>query len=214
MDDRYLYEEEYFSERSYGLDEKRRYQYKLDCENVKKRASGKSILDIGCGLGLFLDEFDDSWFKLGIEPSNYASAVCTKKHICILEPDQVIPGVYDVVVLRGTLQHIYNPIETLDLATRALRSGGLLAILATPNTDSLGYLRWGTLPALDAPRNWIPFGKKMLKNILNRLDYREIDITLPYGKPYANPVKDLYKFIIGKPTAFPGNMMDVYAWKR
>ena len=120
---------------------------------------------------------------------------------------------HNVAVFRGVLQHLPNPVEMLEKAQERLVPGGLLAILATPDTDSIGYKRWGTLPALDPPRNWIPFGHRMLGNILERMGFEGIEFEYPYGKPYANPAIDLWNFLIGKPTAFPGNMMDCFAWR-
>lgn len=219
MDDRFLYGEEYFVERGYGVDQKRDAQYLLDVDKICSRVSDKAtyILDVGCGNGEFLNKFGGKWVLYGVEPSDYAAKIAVNKGITILDEHYknfAGEDFFDVVVYRGTLQHMSNPIDILYETTFAMKSGGMLAILATPNTDSLGYWRWKTLPALDAPRNWIPFGQHMLKNILIRLGYENIEFKFPYEKPYANPLKDLGNFIIGKPTAFPGNMMEVFAWKK
>jgi hypothetical protein len=109
---------------------------------------------------------------------------------------------------------------SLIASTNALKENGILAILATPNTDSLVYHLWNTLPALDAPRNWILFGSNGLKNILNRLGYEIIGINYPYlNSPYAKPMQDWLNFGISliagyRPFAFPGNMMEIFARKR
>ena len=216
MDDRSLYGRSYFTDRHYGLDSKRETQYNLDYRKIVSRVpDGGSILDVGCGLGVFLNRFlQSNWKRYGYEVSDFAKNECVENGITMLESLSTVEEDYfDVVVYRGTLQHISNPIDSLYESSRALKHGGLLAILATPNTNSLGYRRWKTLPALDKDRNWVEFSDIMLLNILRRLGYRSIVIDYPYGHPYSSPVIDLIRFISGKPTAFPGNMMEMFAWK-
>jgi SAM-dependent methyltransferase len=193
--ERLLYGGDYFKSR---VDQRRLIAYRQDAEKIITRLQNtKSILDIGCGTGEFGEYFDALYY--GYDPFTREAPL----------PD----GYFDVVVFRGTLQHIYNPIEMLDYAQMHLNANGLLAILATPDTDSIGYARWGTLPALDAPRNWMPFGHRTLVNVLNRLGLKQIEVLHPYGKPYSNPLKNIFNFIIGKPDAFPGNMMECFARK-
>lgn len=177
-------------------DPRRSIAYALDAQKIRARTSNDlSVLDIGGGYGEFGKYLDCEYYCY--DPFTLKNTIPATK--------------FSVVVFRGVLQHIYNPVEMLAKGKDHLGPGGLLAILATPDTDSIGYLRWGTLPALDAPRNWIPFGHKMLENILVRLGLRDIEFLWPYGSPYANPLKNVYNFIIGKPDAFPGNMMECFA---
>jgi hypothetical protein len=165
---------------------------------LHRKPDARHILDVGAGMGEFSKFFDCKYTPY--DPFTRNAGIPSEK--------------VDVVVFRGTLQHIYNPVVMLETMKAHLNKDGMLAILATPNTDSVGYWRWGTLPALDAPRNWIPFGHRMLKNILERLDYKDIEFAFPYGKPYASPLKNTWNFIRGKPDAFPGNMMECYGFLR
>jgi SAM-dependent methyltransferase len=220
VDDKHLYEREYFD--GYYLNDKRREaMYKQEYKRILERTHFGRVLDIGCGVGGFLQTFDDRWDKYGIEPSDFAAEKAKAKGINMLRNIQSVGYDFmDVVIFRGSLQHINFPMRELSQATKSLRPGGLLVILATPDTDSLVYKLWGRLPALDAPRNWILFGNRMLSNILKRFEYDEIEIIHPYlGTPYANPVNDFSKFSVSlvagwRPFAFPGNMMEVYARKR
>lgn len=196
-----LYSPEYFNRRN--VDTRRATAYRQDAAKIRQRKPDyKSVLDVGCGLGEFADYLAPEVYY-GYDPFTVGAF-------------HVLPiGMhYDVAVFRGTLQHIYNPVEILKQVHDLLAPGGLLAILATPDTDSIGYLRWGTLPALDPERNWIPFGHRILTNVLTRLGFTDIETRHPYGAPYAAPVRNLWNFITGKPDAFPGNMMEIYAVKQ
>jgi SAM-dependent methyltransferase len=227
LDDQALYSDEYFLQH-YAVDIQRAAMYRQEKARIIRHLSRKNagpaggwILDYGCGKGDFLACFDDQWKKYGVEPSEFAWRHALDKGIVICgDTGSVSSDFFDVVVFRGTLQHIGRPMEALAEATRILKRGGLLVVLATPDTDSLVYKIFGDLPALEAPRNWVLFGNRFLLNILCRLGYEDISTVRPYlGTPYARPAGDFFKFFISlflgyRKFAFPGNMMEVYAWKK
>lgn len=216
-----LYDKDYFLDH-YLYDPKRKKMYELERERIEKMMpAGRTVLDIGCGTGEFLNGFSSKWTKYGIEPSPFASRVAIVNDVRILgDIDKVASFSVDLVIFRGTLQHISQPLEYLAEATRVLKRGGMIAILATPDTDSLVYSIFKTLPALEPGRNWVLFGSSYLENILKRLGYQYINTHHPYlGTPYARPAMDAVKFIISlilgyRKFAWPGNMMEIYATKK
>lgn len=220
INDAHLYGREYFTQH-YESDPKRERAYHQEARRIiGKVPHGGNILDIGCGTGGFLQCFDSRWDKFGIEPSGFATVRAIEKGVTIItELDEYLDGFFSVVVFRGTIQHINNPIETIANAYKALRPGGLIAFLATPNTGGIVYRLWQELPPLDPPRNWCLFSDKTLTNVLTRIGFENVTVNYPYkGSPYANPKQDFARFVmrffgIKKPFAFPGNMMEVYAWK-
>jgi len=220
VDDAHLYERGYFDQ-YYLLDRQREKMYLQEHRRIVERCQFGKILDVGCGIGGFLSVFDDRWEKYGYEPSDFAAEKAKARGITMVRSIQSVDfSFFDVVVFRGSLQHINFPMRSLVQATRVLKPGGLLVILATPDIDSLVYKLWGNLPALDAPRNWVLFGGKFLSNILQRLEYKKIEVLHPYwGTPYARPWSDFSKFLLSiaagwRKFAFPGNMMEIYAVKK
>lgn len=221
-DDHGLYDERYFSARKYGRDLRRIAMYGLERKRIWARAKKPgNILDIGCGIGDFVLGFDDRWDKYGVEPSEYAREIASRAGVKMYgSVRELIPHSMDVVVIRGSLQHMNDPMVVLAEATYVLKRGGLLAILATPDADSLVYKLWGNLPALDWPRNWVIFGSKCLRNIIQRLSFEQIEVLHPYwSTPYATPLHDfanfLLSFIFGwRPFAFPGNQFELYGVKK
>lgn len=221
LDDKTLYDAAYFQTREYDLDKKRLVMYAQEQKRLIAKCGFGDILDVGCGLGSFLSTLDDRFEKYGFDPSEYARRKTEEKGIQTFAGlHQIESESMDVVVVRGVLQHMNKPIETLFQCTRILRRGGHLVILATPDSDSFVYKLFGRLPALDAPRNWIVFGHRELGNILERLQYAEIEFSYPYlGTPYAKPWSDAWRLFVSlflgwRPFAFPGNQMEVYAVKR
>lgn len=219
LSDSDLYDGNYF-DGYYLTDPKRDEQYKQERARILALVKPANILDIGCGVGGFLDGFDDRWTKYGYDPSAFATEKAKRKginmlrHYSTLETESM-----DVVILRGVLQHIDEPMICLFQATRILKRGGLLVILATPNTNSIVYKIWGKLPPLDATRNWIVFSDSILDNVLERLRYSKRSFHYPYIKtPYARPLKDIMSFVVSlffgwRKFAFWGSMFEVYAWK-
>lgn len=110
---------------------------------IKLNPKGKSLLDIGSGYGYFLDEAQKLNFKvLGIEPSKKIMNVLINQLI-----DTFINSTFetyykrnknkkfDYVSIIHTIEHLPNPIETIQKASRLLKKNGILYI-ETPNLDS------------------------------------------------------------------------------
>lgn len=220
-DDVDLYEREYFDRYYTFGDRKREEMYRQEYKRILQHTKPGIVMDVGCGIGGLLTTFDDRWQKWGYDPSEYAAEKAKNRGITMFHDlSDVDFDSCDVVIFRGTLQHINFPMRALAHAHRILRPGGLLVILATPDSDSLVYRMWGNLPALDAPRNWIVFGSRMLANILLRLGFDSIEVSHPYyGTPYADPLRDFGKFVFSlffgwRKFAFPGNQMEIYAVKK
>jgi SAM-dependent methyltransferase len=203
-----IYEAEYFQTRR---DPRRREMMFQEFHRLPWR-SATSVLDIGCGTGEFLTQFPLGRRLYGIEPSRHGFLLAKRKGISFDLPAG--DDWADLVVMRGVLQHLPFPESTLCDAYNWLKPGGTLAILATPNAGSLHYRIHKTLPALDPPRNHHVYSAKELGRALTGIGYQDLRFHFPYLRtPYAHPVRDVARFLCGKQTAFPRNMMEVFASK-
>ena len=211
-----LYESDYFVGRR--DDPRRDEMNRQEVERVRIRTGleGGVVVDVGCGLGELLERFSpDRWRRYGIEVSEHAREICAAKGIDFHLPEG--DGWCDLVLLRGSLQHLDRPVETLALAHRWLRPGGWLVVLATPNAGGPVYRLFQELPALDPPRNFVVFSDRVLRQCLLNLGFRDVSFEYPYlGTPYASPVRDHLRFALRlaglkRPFAFWRNMMECYA---
>ncbi len=207
------YAEEYFRRRT--GDQRRAAMMRQEISRLRTLGLPEigTVLDVGCGTGEFLcDSFFDGWQRYGAEVSEFARKRSETYRIHFTFPRE--NDWADLVVMRGVLQHLDDPFGALRDAYSALKPGGYLAVLSTPNGGSVAYRAWQTLPCLDPSRNyWIP-SARTLTAILVNIGYTECDTTYPYwGTPYARPLKDLAGFVSGRLGAFPGSMMELIARK-
>jgi SAM-dependent methyltransferase len=209
------YEREYFDLRD---DPRREAMRDQELARIWQRTGleGGTVLDVGCGLGEVLELFPaDRWQRYGIEVSQYAIDACRAKGIDFELPRE--EGWCDLVVMRGVLQHLDRPIETLTNAHRWLKPGGWLVALATPNAGGPVYRLFQDLPPLDAPRNFVVFSDRVLRQCLHNLGFHDVEFTYPYwGTPYASPLRDHARFAlrllgVNRPFAFWRNMMECFA---
>ncbi len=121
------------------------------------------LLDVGCGTGEFLDEMQrHGWQVAGMEKDeeaaqfagkNYGLAVQTR----LLQECEFDKASFDVITFWHVLEHVYDPIETLNTAKSLLKPDGLI-LIAMPNIHSFDARFYGQhWVALDTPRHLLHF---------------------------------------------------------
>ncbi len=126
---------------SYEANRKERLlQAKKIVDIVKKYSKEGTLLDIGAGSGIFVEEalrggFDAS----GVEPSIWLQKKALEHKLPVTLgtfPHENCPGPYDVITIIDVIEHVNNPVLLLQDAYKALKKGGIL-IVVTPNVNSL-----------------------------------------------------------------------------
>jgi len=120
---------------------------------LKQHVSGRSILDVGCGDGVFLTSMSDEWSKQGLEPSASGATLARKKNLDVAQGRlHDAPRRYDADLISAldVIEHVIDPHHFVDSFKLHLRPGGVVLLL-TGDADSYpakiagpqwSYLRW------------------------------------------------------------------------
>ena len=123
---------------------------KVFCDEFARRLEslhryGKSsgaLLDVGCGVGHFLDKARDKGFSVkGLDISPVAAEAAKEKYnievnVGTLESAPYASDSFDVVALWDVIEHIRRPLENMKAINKIIKKGGIL-VMKTPNEDSL-----------------------------------------------------------------------------
>lgn len=215
------YNESYFS--VYREDAKRKVMYEAERDRIQRLKSSGRILDVGCGLGMFLSEFSsEKWDKYGTDISALAIKEARSRGIYVNDYSEAYDypdGFFDVIVFRGSLQLIATPFAVIETCIQLLAPGGCLVFLSTPNSNSPYYRRFKTLPFLTPHANFLIPSDVMMRNALQNFGLEILEIRYPYLEgPYARPLRDhilyfLSYFGIKRKFAFWRSSMEIYARK-
>jgi len=110
------------------------------------------VLEIGCGEGILLYEISKLGFLVkGIEPSKAAAKRGIEKGIDIVQgyfPHPNLCETFDAVVMSHVLEHLPNPIETLNQVAKIAPEGYLLLVQTNYQglVPKLARYKWNWMP--------------------------------------------------------------------
>lgn len=129
------------------------------------------LLDLGCGNGSFLERAREfGWHVAGLEPDPVSCDLARAKGLevhCGSVDNCMLPDAsFDVVTMSHVIEHVPDPVKTLTECRRLLKPGGWI-VMVTPNTESLGRIRFGKdWLGLDAPRHLMLFNVQNMETLL------------------------------------------------
>ncbi len=107
---------------------------------IHRYAPGGTLVDIGAGVGLLLDEARKIGYEIiGLEPSK-ASVNAARKYFGIrLIAQEFAPGIVkkpvDVIVINHVLEHLKHPKDIINRCAESLKARGVL-VIGVPNFNS------------------------------------------------------------------------------
>lgn len=209
---------------------KREIQYLIDRDFINNFfIDQKNVitLDFGCYDGSFIDTFDDRYTKYGVEKNTTAAEWAQNNRIFgtnVYSCDVVdIPHedeYFDLIMMRGVIEHLNDPNRVMRKLYRLLKSGGILYICATPNVGSYSAKKFrNKWNQFTIPEHVLYFSDITLEKYLDKYGFDMIAKHFPYSEtPYANLKKDFnsikqdYNDKVNTP--FYNNMVNAVFYKR
>ncbi len=172
-------------------------------KNIRKRAKiilkhlfnlkpdAKTLLDVGSGLGYFLDEAKQQELDtIGIEPSKFLYVQSINRlDVKVIQSDfekyymNYKKQNYDFIAIIHTIEHVFNPKEMINKALKLLNPGGILYI-ETPNLNSHLFASEKTNYTFLTPPDhiWI-FSVKSFNYIFKQIPRADISNVSTYSAP-------------------------------
>jgi 2-polyprenyl-3-methyl-5-hydroxy-6-metoxy-1,4-benzoquinol methylase len=105
---------------------------------VLRRVPGGRLLDVGCGLGLFLETMRPEFAPYGVDISDYAVTACAARlpgaRVRVsslldgLPDDEEFAGDFDVITAINIIEHLEDPWAAVAAVRARLRVGGLFVM--------------------------------------------------------------------------------------
>jgi SAM-dependent methyltransferase len=128
-----------------SLEAVREKNFKLICKNIKEKfPQAKTILDVGCSMGLFLKVARDNGFSAtGLEPDGRLAEEVRSCGFDVINDfyhhaEDLLNKKYDIIIFNDSLEHIPNLPEILRGIKTNLTDGGCV-IINIPTSDGLVF---------------------------------------------------------------------------
>jgi SAM-dependent methyltransferase len=183
--------------------------------------SGKTLLSVGCGSGLFESYIENSNIE-GIEPSADMAEIARKRGINVIkigliENVELTDDKYDIIYFNGSSSYMEDLSPVYGKCLKALKENGKLILLDVPKESAFGFMYLlgkslntydhefleGAMPELPYPLAlatsgvWHTTEEKInvLKNLgINKFSYYQTLIKNPlYTNEEAEEVSEGYK---------------------
>ena len=168
------------------------------------------ILEIGCGSGWMLKAFQEQgWEAVGLErTAEFARGVASQTGLEIHSDDiaEFDPkGGFDLILMVNVLEHLPEPLKTLDQCRTRLKAGGLLIVVFSDSRSWQARLFRSRWAHLDVPRHLFHLSRWALSAALEQQGFSIV------ASRNTSFVHDLYGWIqsLLNVLGFPGNQIQI-----
>ncbi len=164
-------------------------------ERIARKKSG-TLLDIGCGTGVFLKTMKKAgWEVSGVEVNAGARKLAeANTNSVILNQAEFFEGKqkYDVITLWHSLEHLNILKRVLEKISISLNANGVVMI-AVPNYKSFDAEYYGQdWAAYDVPRHLYHFSFEAMKKLMEKFNFKLIQCKqLPFDPFYVALLSEL-----------------------
>ncbi len=178
----------------------RNYTLKNKLALLSAHVSRGTILDYGCGTGLFLKTCSEAgWKTMGMEPDSGARRLALGQGLDVAQNNDDLSGSLegkqvDAISLWHVLEHVTELDATLSLFKSKLSSDGTL-IIAVPNYKSHDADKYGSFwAAYDVPRHLYHFEPKTLCLLLSNYGFKLVETKpMKFDSFYVSMLSEKYK---------------------
>ncbi len=129
-----------------------------------------TLLDVGCGNGLFLSIMRDAgWKVVGVEPDGAAAHGAQERYGLTVFAGHLADAkfddrTFDAITLNHVIEHTFDPVALLSECRRLLKPEGTV-VLITPNAEGHGHSRFKSFwRGLEPPRHINVFSGSTLQS--------------------------------------------------
>ena len=163
--------------------------------DIRRFVAHGSVLEVGCGRGELLELARDKGFTVWGCDLQRSAAIDPniEVHLGALSSAGFSGESFDCIVMRNTLEHLFDPSEELELCHRLLKKGGILYLKVPNALYEYGWrcrLMWRQSNVFGPPWHLNYFTGPTLRHILLRsgFDIAEWLIEMPTSDP--RPLKN------------------------
>lgn len=178
----------------------RGFTLKQKIKSVSSYVSRGTILDYGCGIGMFLAECKKAgWETFGMEPDDSARQIASMQNLNLFSDKgtlqmHIAEKEFDAITLWHVLEHVTDMNETLAFIKHKLKPQGVL-IIAVPNHlsyDAQYYKEYWA--AYDVPRHLHHFELKTMKALLDIGGFQLVETKpMKFDSYYVSMLSEKYK---------------------
>lgn len=167
-------------------------------QGLNRNKDQKSLLDIGCGTGEFLNACKaQGWKVQGIEPSPGARQKIKENYGIDAKPSDLLftmEGRFSIITMWHVLEHVHQLDRSIEAIKKLLAPKGRL-IVALPNCDSWDAKKYGAYwAAWDVPRHLYHFRKVDVEKLFSRHQMRVVEVKPMYFDSfYVSMLSEKYK---------------------
>jgi 2-polyprenyl-3-methyl-5-hydroxy-6-metoxy-1,4-benzoquinol methylase len=171
----------------------------INKQNQTPNTKPRTILDIGCGTGEFLNACKQNrWSVTGIEPSDVARKHAKENFgIEPLSPEKLFEineKKFNVITMWHVLEHVHQLHKTIEQINKILVDDGTL-IIAVPNCNSFDAGKYGSQwAAYDVPRHIYHFTKNDIEKLFLRFGFglKQV-LPMKFDSYYVSLLSEKYK---------------------
>ena len=166
---------------------------------LRKFVSRGRLLDIGCGLGFFLETAAACYEVTGLEWSHPTVKLASGMPFHVVEahyPEHPFSeNHFDAVTFYNVLDHLPDPRAALQTAYGLLKPGGVLAAVVI-NFGSIASQIYGPRFRLLGPNHLYYFTPATLGRYLTETGFRVLQVQFPYfGMKLAKPIRHFMNIV-------------------